>query len=236
MKKILSMLLVLSMLFGCSVAMAEDLGVQIIGGNDAAMESMNLEDVKLETTYEIPGFAKITPVSFNYLDYFPQFDQGSNGNTETYYDGNIHADRIEIYSGGYRNYYSHIHFVNSGNNADFACFAVDIVNLQKNSYAFMKNASVKVIVGDDYEFAGWMRQFNYDYDFYREEDKSSAEEYGKFIRAAIVPGSEEEISMLYTGHYYFGCTLPNDVIKNSSMPIQMIITIGESEMTYNIRK
>ena len=47
---------------------------------------------------------------------------------------------------------------------------------------------------------------------------------------------EEEISMLYTGHYYFGCTLPNDVISNSSMPIQMIITLGESEMTYNIRK
>lgn len=234
MKKILATILVLSMFLVCSFAVAEDLGVQIIGGNEATFEAMSLEDVKLEQTYEIPGFAKITPVSFAYLDYFPQYDKGANGNNETFSDGYTHEDRI--YSRNFRYYYSHIYFVNSGNNADFACLSMDIVNLQKTPYAFMKNATVKVVVGDDYEFAGWMRQFNYDYDFYREVEGTSTEEYGKFIRAAIVPDSEEDIGMLYTGHYYFGCTLPNDVINNSNMPIQMVITIGDSEIIYNIRK
>lgn len=40
---------------------------------------------------------------------------------------------------------------------------------------------------------------------------------------------------MYTGHYAFGCTLPNAVV-NSKKPLRMVITIDGNELTYNIRK
>ena len=51
----------------------------------------------------------------------------------------------------------------------------------------------------------------------------------------IDPADNFEIDPMYSGHYVFGCTLPNAVV-NSEKPLRMVITIDGNELTYNIRK
>lgn len=55
MKKILSVLLVLSMLLAASAALAENMGVQVIGGPETETEPVSLDDFKHgnEITYNI---------------------------------------------------------------------------------------------------------------------------------------------------------------------------------------
>lgn len=231
MKKMLSLLLVLSLMLGCSAAMAEDLGVQIIGGNDAAMETMNLEDVKLGQSYEIGGFARISPVSFEYIDHFAQYTDanvGDNSAATHYGDSN---GRVRY---AYDDYYEYIYWKTSGKNADFAWLSIDITNMQMSPYAFMKDAKVKVVFNDQYEYAGWVRQINYDYTTTR-NTHSDVIDNVETINAVITPAGEEEIGMVYTGHFIFGCTLPNAIVTGKE-PLRIEITLGGNEITYNIRK
>lgn len=220
-------------------ASAEDLEVQLIGGEDTAVGSASLDDVQLEQTYEIEGFAQIKPLSFQYIDFFPQYVSGMNGVNDVEKRDNIENPEKNVMYEEYWNdwddcLYLNINWQETGKNAEFAWFLVDIVNEQKEPVNFIDEemAQVKIVYDDDYEYAGWVRQFNYDYDT---ERKSDLEEYGTFIRAAIQPDSAEAIDKMYTGHYAFGCTLPNAVV-NSEEPLSMIITLGDSEITYNIRK
>lgn len=48
----LSKLLLLSVLLGCSAALAEGMGVQVIGGPAVETEPVSLDDLKLETDAE----------------------------------------------------------------------------------------------------------------------------------------------------------------------------------------
>ena len=59
MKKILSMILVLSMLLSCSVAIAE-MGVQVIGGPETEAEPVSLDDLKLNVDAEIENWGIVT--------------------------------------------------------------------------------------------------------------------------------------------------------------------------------
>lgn len=246
MKKIISLFLALLLLFACSVTTAEDLGVQIIGGKDEVPEVLNWEDMVLGETYIIGGYARVKPLSFEYVDVFPQYLKGYAGDNSVAEWGHDPTDPLVRY-GSYNwsnvYYYNSIQWVTSGKNADFVWFLVDLTNMQKESYKFMENCSVKVVFDDEYEYKGWIRQLNYDYDTERAEDSGRTnedhpkadEEYGTFIRAAISTDDEQAIDMVYTGHYVFGCTLPNEVVSGKE-PLRMEIQIGKSEVIYNIRK
>lgn len=210
---------------------AEDLEVQMIGGGDTAAGAASLDDVQLEEIYEIEGFARIQPLSFEFVNYFNQYEVGMNGNNE--YSTDYIFGQAYWGSDWGNQYYNNIYYKDSGENTDFAWFLVDITNRQQEAAGFMgESTQVKVVFDEDYEYAGWVRQFNYDYDTERQFDD---EVEGKFIRAAIQPDSEELLEKMYTGHYVFGCTLPNEVV-NGEEPLSMIITLGDNEITYNIRK
>ena len=43
------------------------------------------------------------------------------------------------------------------------------------------------------------------------------------------------VGPMYTGHYFFGCTLPNAIV-NGKAPLRMIISLDGLELTFNIRK
>lgn len=242
MKKILSMILVLSLLLGCSMAFAEDLGVQVIGGPNATQETVSLDNLKTGMSYRIEGYAIFKPIDFYYVDFFGQYNSGANGDKTT--GGSSKQNVVYINSDKYY-YLKNARWKDSGTSADFAIFSADIVNLQKGEAAFLKDASVKVIFDDEYEFAGWVRQTNYDYytqvyayygDYHVGHDGSHGGENVHFENALMLSPSEEEtVPMMYTGHYFFGCTLPNEVI-NSNAPLRMEINLGGNELTYVIRK
>ena len=108
--------------------------------------------------------------------------------------------------------------IKSGNEADFAYLRFDMRNLGKKEAKFLGNISVKVIYDDEYEYNGFVKQFDYDH-----SDSES------------IP-HEIPLDPMYTGHYVSCCTLPNFVVQDKSAPLRMIITINGHEFTYHIRK
>ena len=107
----------------------------------------------------------------------------------------------------------------SGEEAEFALLRMDILNTEKTSRNFLAACEVSVIYDDAYEYGGWCYQYNYDK--HKERVLDSNDFFG--------------IDPMYTGHYCFGCTLPNAVV-NSKAPLKMIIKLDGNEITYNIRK
>lgn len=237
MKKRMMLLFAMTMMMvpAASVS-AEDLKMRLIGGEEAETVSQNLDDMQLEETYEIPGFVRVQPLSFEYRDSFEEYAVGMNGNNEYSRDdeGGQTYWGVQYLGGAVDTYYDYIYHEESGTNEEYACLQVDITNLQQEEAVFMdpENTQIKVVFDGEYEYEGWVRQFNYDYDT---ERNYKDEEEGAMIRAAIQPGSEEAVGKMYTGHYLFGCTLPNAVV-NGQEPLYMVITINGYEMTYHIRK
>lgn len=234
MKKILSMLLVLSMLLGCSAAMAEDLGVQVIGGPDSDTTPMSLDDIQLGKTYTVDGYAKFAPVEALFVDYFAQFNKDADyyAVRNSYNQDNVYYQE-DILKGDWAYYYTQAGWMDSGLNADFFWLRIDITNAQKKTVKYLSEASVKMVYDDEYEFNGWVRQANFDYNtrVYRLNSGTAGASF-----AVLNPANEEGIDMMYTGTFIFGCTLPNSVVQDTKTPLRMVITIGGNEPTYNIRK
>lgn len=209
MKKMLSLILVFSLLLGCSAAMAE-MGVQVIGGPDVKTEPVSLDDVKLNTTVTIDGYADVLFTEFSYKDILGFYLQG----------------RHDVQ---YNNYQ-----YQSGADADYAVLRVDLTNLATRDKQFLENCEVEVVYDDVYEYAGWCYQYNYN------NEPRNDSWYGSFSNIqntefVIHKDDVFAIGPMYTGHYAFGCTLPNAVI-NSKKPLRLVITIDGNEITYNIRK
>lgn len=214
MKKILSVLLVLSMLLSASATMAEGMGVQIIGGPATETEPVSLDDLKLNVDVEIPGFGIITATEYKCQDFFGVYNQGRN------------------YTGNYLPSGSHYEY--SSSEAEFVLLAMDILNVTMNSKDFLSNCSVKAIFDDVYEYGGWYFQSNYD----NKSDSITGEgnDVGRQnVNFGIAQADNFAILPMYKGHYWFGVTLPNAVIS-SKKPLRMVITIDGNEITYNIRK
>lgn len=211
MRKILSMLLVLSMLLSASAALAEGMGVQVIGGPETETEPVSLDDLKLETEAEIDGWGILTLTSY----------EVQNGL------GYYRSGRTDVYDAGDDYYWS-------GKEAEYAVLYADILNTQLKDKNYLENATVKAIYDDTYEYAGWVYQRNYNngtYGRYSLEVDRSKQNTRWVINAA----DQFAISPMYEGHYIFGCTLPNAVIEGNK-PLKLIITIDGNEITYNIRK
>lgn len=234
MKKLFILVIAIMMLASMTVASAEDLGVQVIGGQTGSMETLSLDNMKIEETYSIDGYASIAPKSFTVVDCFAQYAKGQAGNNEIKFQGYIkdNPTRVACDTKDSGDYFSQMSWQESGQSADFLWLVMDITNLQKADVSYLQEASVKVIYNDDYEFGGWIRQFNYDYNTFVHRyvwDKPFASP------AVIDPADEEVIGMLYTGSYAFGCTLPSYVLEGKE-PLRMEIKLGENDLTYHIRK
>lgn len=120
-------------------------------------------------------------------------------------------DGLGYYDGSYRGY-------NSGADADFAIFQLDILNTTHAAKNYLATCEVTAVYDDSYEYAGWAYQYNYD-----------------LREGYVMKDKTIDIEPMYTGHYCFGCTLPNAIV-NSKAPLKMIIKLDGNEITYNIRK
>lgn len=211
MKKILSLLLVLSMLLSASAALAEGMGVQVIGGPETETEPVSLDDLKLETKAEIEGWGDLTFTAYEVQDGLGYYRSG----------------RTDVGSADGDYYWS-------GKEAEFAVLYADILNTQLKDKNYLENVSVKAVYDDTYEYAGWFYQRNYNnktYPYYSLEVDRSKQN----TRWVVNVSDQFAISPMYEGHYIFGCTLPNAVIGGNK-PLKLIITIDGNEITYNIRK
>lgn len=133
MKKILSLVLVIVLLLGCSVTFAEsddDLGVTVIGGPETETETVSLDDFKLKIAAEIEGYGILCGTSFEFVDSF------------------------YVYNDGWRR---------SGTEADYAMLRMDILNTTMKNMDYLSACEVKVVYDDTYEFGGWYRQYNFDW-------------------------------------------------------------------------
>lgn len=113
---------------------------------------------------------------------------------------------------------THDHPIRSGNEAELAYLRADIRNLGKKDVKFLGAISVKVVYDDEYEYSGFVREYDY--------NRSNSN---------VIP-DEILIGPMYTGHYALLCLIPNYPVQDKSTPIRMTITIDGNEFTYNIRK
>ena len=206
MKKLVAFALIVVAVLSAGYAVADD------GGK------MTFDNVTFGKEYKIKGYAAVKFLGFKFVDAFAQWEEG------------IHTrDRERVVRYGY---YRSIQI--SGKEADYAWLKADIRNLGKIGTKFLADISVKVIYDDDYEYNGWVRQFNYDY--HNSELRTDDKEIGVIgWPACLDPKDEMSIGPMYTGHYAFGCTLPNAVVEDKESPLRMVITIGGNTLTYNIR-
>ena len=222
-----------------SSTLQDDLAVQAVGGGaePKSVEPMRFDNVTFGKSYKIDGYAAVTFLGFKFINMFAQWDDGKAGpeqqrgrKSDLVYSQKLTEKNKTLY--GWL-YYPNCSFKGSGNEAEFAWLKVDVQNLSKMSFGFIKDISVKVIYDDEYEYDGWVRQFNYDY---------SKSEIYKYQETTIIgwpvclsPVDEMYISPMYKGHYAFGCTLPNFIVEDNKSPLRMVIKLGEHELTYNIR-
>ena len=192
----------------CLPAVAEGMEVQIIAGPETGVKTATLDDIQIGAAIEVEDNCIFTPTSYMVAD-----------SLNTYKEGKTRARYGED---GWTSYIS-------GNEAEFALLRMDILNLQLAPVNFLEQAEVKVVYDDTYEFAGWCYQYNYDNTFSDTEETQDAN-----TQFVINPADQFAISPMYTGHYVFGCTLPNSVIESDS-PMRMEIKVAGNELTYNIR-
>lgn len=225
MKKLIAFALIVVAVLSAGDAVADD------GGK------MTFDSVTFGKAYKIKGYASINLLGFKFINMFAQWeDRKASANliSANLGFGILNESTNLVYSHKkYYYYFSDCQWRESGTEAEFAWLKADVTNLQKTEDSFMNDITVKVIYDDEYEYDGWIRQFNYDY--------SKSEVY-RYKETSVIgwpvclsPVDEMSISPMYKGHYAFGCTLPNFVVEDKESPLRMIITIGGNTLTYNIR-
>ncbi len=254
MKKMLA-LFTCALLLCMTCAYAEDLGIQVIGGNTTTDTTpVSLDDLQLNTIYPIDGYAIVVPQEFLFVDFFAQFkkDEGDHIYTRTkncsdndYYwyqecDSSIvYASASNaLYSNDWR--YAYANWQESGSGAQFAWFRIDITNTNESIEDMTKNISVKYVYRDEFEFGGWIRLIDYSRILMDYSD-GCVTRYGYELNmhpAQIVvhPDNNATIGYMTTGNYVLGCTLPNYVVEDTKAPLRIEIKLGDNELTYHIRK
>lgn len=194
------------------------MGVKMISSKSQATSTVSLDDLKLNVDVPIEGYGIIKATSFEFFDWLAYYSEGTTAPSQNNTAGNKNVWR-------------------TGSEADFAMLRMDITNRMTKPKDFLENVKVKVIFEDYYEFEGWYYQFNYDNSYHNGAHyyNSSIDNGKQNTKWVISKKDQFAISPMYTGHYVFGCTLPNAAI-NSKSPLRMEITIDGNVITYNIRK
>lgn len=137
MKKMISLILAMGMLLTFSATVfAADMGVDIISAPETESDTVNLDDLKLNSEAEIDGWGTLKLTSFNYEDELKRYVKGYNNWLDDPYE--------------------------SGNEADYAILRMDITNTTFKDKDYLSSVTVRVVYDDAYEFGGWAYQSNFD--------------------------------------------------------------------------
>ena len=145
MKKFFATALALTLTMTAAPAFASDLAVILIDNNTPEQTAVSLDDMQLGTSYPIPGYAKVQPLEFRFVDFFAQF--GEKEDYGTWANGNWNIWQVASYSGSKLEWgssrFNDASWMESGDNAQFAWLPMDITNLQKTSVDFIEDISIK---------------------------------------------------------------------------------------------
>ena len=104
----------------------------------------------------------------------------------------------------------------SGPEADYLYLKVNILNINKQPYDYLKKCTVTAHYDDGFIYKGSMEQFNW---------KNSKDYVSYFF----------PIDPMYYGHFGFFITLPNSVLEDTA-PLKIIVKMDDVEFTYYVRK
>lgn len=181
MKKILLMLLILSMML-TATAFADDTGIQVIGGPEPEAETVNMDDWKEGDTVKISDFADITLESVKFVD-------SIRGGGEWGWTDSCYA---------------------SGSESEYLRIRLFVLNTKKNAFNYLKVfGDVICDFGDGYQYAGWKRQelkyYDKEWILYEKADQSydiSPLYSGYFDVVVTLPNyvveSKEPLSVTFT--------------------------------------
>ncbi len=213
MKKIVSLLVVLLLIASTGLA---EMVIQIIEQENAAQTPFR-GSIKLEEPTTIEDYAELLATAYGSQDVLGYYFEGMK----------ILDNSSPGINGDY--YYS-------GADAEYCILRMDITNLELGEKDFLEKAEVKAVFDNKYEYRGWAYQLNYNNGV---EGTWGWEKLGYGGRQntefVIDQNDQFPIGPMYTGHYFFGCTLPNAIIE-SNKPLRLEIKLDEHEITYIVRK
>lgn len=104
MKELISMILVLLIFLTVSVALAEDTGIQIIGGPETEAAVVSLDDFKVGDTVKIEGYGEVTLTASSWANRIEKYDEdnwvttykGWNWGGVQYYDAGTEAIYLRL--------------------------------------------------------------------------------------------------------------------------------------------
>jgi hypothetical protein len=195
MKRMITLLMVLLIILCVVNASAANMGVVTIGsGSDADAEYASLDDMKLNVTVSIPNYGDITLLSIEYVDEYDEY--------------------YEWESGGFND-------ILSGADANILMLRFDILNTAVKTKDFAADIKDTVIIfRNNYQYAGYICQYNYDRDYPEQPMKS---------------GITSTIDPMYIGHYVICCYLPNAIVSNTKDPLVITFTLSGHEVVYQVQ-
>lgn len=214
MKKVI--VLLVALLLAASVACAENMETQITWLEGETQKPFR-GTVELEQSTVISGYAELQPLAFGAQDALGHYFEGKTTVNST--SPGTNADY----------YYS-------GADAEYAILRMDITNLALTKKDFLERVDVRAIFDERYVYGGWAYQLNYNNGT---EGSWGWDKMGYHNRqnTEFVIDAHDQFPMepMYTGHYFFGCTLPNAIIE-SNKPLRFEIMLDDHKITYVARK
>ena len=244
MKKLFVCLMIACMLLsGC--ALAEDLGIQIIP-NEITIENngeLSLDDLQLGPIYSLGNDALMIPQEFLTVDFFAQFGENGDYSVSDNYRSNgpmVVYSETDSECSVYSKRYNDAFWCESGDNASFLWFRVDMTNTNSEIENLTDLITVQAVYRDEFKFGGWIRQVDYT-KFSANTSNGGVTRMGFEnslypMQVVMNPSKVEPAGFMTTSTYILGCTLPNYVIEDKESPLRLEFTVGEHEMTYHIRK
>jgi len=181
------------------------------------------------------GFAEanwfFTPVNATSFDDVQINVPVSMGQSSAVVTGFAFQDRIGYYQAGLASVGSEADYYQSGADADFAVLKMDITNAEAIAVNYLENCEVKVSDGVN-TYGGWAFQQNY------ANASLMGIAYGldsgmQNVNWVINASDNFPLQPNEQGHYIFGCTLPNDVVKGTN-PLKMTVSVKGYEFIYHI--
>lgn len=171
-----------------------------------------LDNLHLYERVTVPGVGSIRVTDCRILDQMGYFEPGHTGTSEKDFDK----------------------FYSSGVEAKFLVVKADVTNKSNVPLRIPSIASVVVDYDQGYLYKGWCYQYNHT-NLFSVKTFVNKEDFAKQNENYVIShGDEFAIAPGETGHYCFGCTMPNAIFDGNG-PLRMIIDLCGNAVGYTIR-
>lgn len=205
MKKFIVMLLTIQLICRMAIIATAESSLDFF----ASTEKQQYDDVQIGQIFSIDMFGEVTITDCTFISEIGYYQAGNQtvGSSDDYY--------------------------RSGEEAQFAVLSVDIVDTQPVEYDYLQSYEVRAFDGKN-TYGGWAFQKNFNNSIV--DDISYGVDSGLQNTNWVINAADNyAIQPSDTGHYVFGCTLPNTVI-NGRGQLKLSFSIENYEFVYYLRQ